>query len=279
MSGDITVPELPEVETVKRAISPVLTGQSIKSVRLTRSDLRWALPNAMAAHLTGKRCGEPRRRAKYIMVPLEDNTALLVHLGMSGAIRLHDSKPEFGAHDHFSLEMETGMWMVYSDPRRFGHLDIIPAGGEAEHPLLSHLGIEPLSNHLSGPWLSEVLEGKKTLIKSALLDQRLIAGLGNIYVNEALHMSGISPRRRAQTITGKRAEKLVIAIRTVLAAAIEAGGTSLRDHVQPGGEIGYFVQRLLVYGRTSEPCLNCATPIKELRQSGRASFYCPSCQR
>tara|TARA_B110000971_G_C19979220_1_gene486514 strand:- start:1052 stop:1579 length:528 start_codon:yes stop_codon:yes gene_type:complete len=175
--------------------------------------------------------------------------------------------------------METGSWMVFSDPRRFGHLDIIPAGGEAEHPLLSHLGIEPLSNHLSGPWLSDVLRGKKTPIKSALLDQRLIAGLGNIYVNEALHMSGISPRRLAQTIAGKRAEKLVIAIRTVLAAAIEAGGTSLRDHVQPGGEIGYFVQRLSVYGRTSEPCLTCATPIKELRQSGRASFYCPSCQR
>jgi formamidopyrimidine-DNA glycosylase len=124
-----------------------------------------------------------------------------------------------------------------------------------------------------------VLRGKKTHIKSSLLDQRLIAGLGNIYVNEALHMSGISPRRLAQTIAGKRAEKLVIAIRTVLAAAIEAGGTSLRDHVQPGGEIGYFVQRLSVYGRTSEPCLTCATPIKELRQSGRASFYCPSCQR
>ena len=198
---------------------------------------------------------------------------------MSGAIRLYQSEPEFGTHDHFSLEMETGDWMVFSDPRRFGYLDIIPVDGEGSHQLLAHLGIEPLSNHFSGTWLKDVLSGKKSPIKSALLDQRLIAGLGNIYVNEALYLSGISPRRMAHTIAGQRAEKLAAAIRIVLSKAIDSGGTSLRNHIQPGGEIGYFVQKLSVYGRTSEPCRHCATPIKELRQSGRSSFYCPSCQR
>ncbi len=272
------MPELPEVETILRAITPVLDGHRIKTVRLTRSDLRWPLPENMATHLKSQRCATPRRRGKYILIPLQDSTVLLIHLGMSGSIRLYQSKPEFGTHDHFSLEMETGDWMVFSDPRRFGHLDIIPVDGEGRHQLLAHLGIEPLSNHLSGPWLKDVLSGKKSPIKSALLDQRLIAGLGNIYVNEALFLSGISPRRMAYTIAGQRAEKLAAAIRTVLSAAIDFGGTSLRDHIQPGGEIGYFAQKLSVYGRTSEPCRRCATPIKELRQSGRSSFYCPSCQ-
>lgn len=273
------MPELPEVETVRTALEPVVAGQRIKTVRLTRGDLRWPLPDGLEKRLTGRLCSVPHRRSKYILVQLDQGETLLIHLGMSGAIRLYNHKPNFAKHDHFSVEMETGAWFVFSDPRRFGHLDLFATAAETTHPLLAELGIEPLSAVFSAARLTALMAGRKTSIKSALLDQRLIAGLGNIYVSEALFRAGISPRRKAGSIAGSRAERLAASIKDVLAEAIEAGGTSLRDHVQPGGEIGYFVQNLRVYGQTGKPCVQCTQTIRQIVQSGRSSFYCPSCQR
>ena len=275
------MPELPEVETVRSALEPVLHGQRISSVRLTRQDLRWPLPGNLPESLTGQICGLPWRRGKYILIPLlPSGKTLLIHLGMSGAIRLYQHQPEqFGKHDHFSVGLADGQWFVFSDPRRFGHLDLLESGKEEAHPLLSRMGVEPLSNHFSPAYLDGVLAARKQPIKTALLDQRLIAGLGNIYVSEALFRAGISPRRQARNIAGKRSERLVPAIRATLTEAISAGGTSLRDHIQPDGEIGYFVQNLKVYGREGAACLFCDKPIKMIRQGGRSGFYCPNCQR
>jgi len=275
------VPELPEVETVRSALEPVLQGQQISTVRLTRQDLRWPLPRNLPESLTGQKCGLPWRRGKYILIPLlPSGKTLLIHLGMSGAIRLYQHQPaQFGKHDHFSVGLADGQWFVFSDPRRFGHLDLLESGKEEAHPLLSGMGVEPLSNHFSSAYLDRVLAARKQPIKTALLDQRLIAGLGNIYVSEALFRAGISPRRQARNIAGKRSERLVPAIRATLTEAISAGGTSLRDHIQPGGEIGYFVQNLKVYGREGAGCSVCDKPIKMLRQGGRSGFYCPNCQR
>jgi len=275
------VPELPEVETVRSALAPVLHGQQISTVRLIRQDLRWPLPRNLSASLTGQICGLPWRRGKYILIPLlPSGKTLLIHLGMSGAIRLYQQQlSEFGKHDHFSVGLADGQWFVFSDPRRFGHLDLLESGKEEAHPLLSGMGVEPLSNHFSPAYLDRVLAARKQPIKTALLDQRLIAGLGNIYVSEALFRAGISPRRQARNIVGKRTKRLVPAIRATLTEAISAGGTSLRDHIQPGGEIGYFVQRLKVYGREGAGCLVCDEPIKMLKQGGRSGYYCPNCQR
>ena len=273
------MPELPEVETVRTALEPVVSGQRIKSVRLTRGDLRWPLPDRLDQRLSGRLCSVPQRRSKYILLQLDQGETLLIHLGMSGAIRLYNHKPNFAKHDHFSVELETGAWFVFSDPRRFGHLDLFASPDEGTHPLLSGLGVEPLSSAFSAEVLKSLMAGRKTSIKAALLDQRLIAGLGNIYVGEALFRAGISPRRKAGSIAGARADRLATAIKQVLAEAIDAGGTSLRDHVQPGGEIGYFVQNLRVYGQTGKACVQCAQTIRHIVQSGRSSFYCPSCQR
>jgi len=266
---------------VRSALEPVLQGQQISTVRLTRQDLRWPLPRNLPESLTGQKCGLPWRRGKYILIPLlPSGKTLLIHLGMSGAIRLYQHQPaQFGKHDHFSVGLADGQWFVFSDPRRFGHLDLLESGKEEAHPLLSGMGVEPLSNHFSSAYLDRVLAARKQPIKTALLDQRLIAGLGNIYVSEALFRAGISPRRQARNIVGKRTERLVPAIRATLTEAISAGGTSLRDHIQPGGEIGYFVQNLKVYGREGACCSVCDKPIKMLRQGGRSGFYCPNCQR
>ena len=274
------MPELPEVETVRTALEPVVTGQQIASVRLMCDNLRWPLPGGLAEILTGQICGIPWRRGKYILLPLSGQQTLLIHLGMSGAIRIYGRYPKsFGKHDHFSVKLMNNSWFVFSDPRRFGYLDLLQTGNEAKHPLLAAMGVEPLSNAFSEQYLDVGLAGRKQSIKSALLDQRLIAGLGNIYVNEALFEARISPRRLAGNVVGKRAQRLILAIRNVLYTAIKQGGTSLRDHVQPGGEIGYFVQNLKVYGRGGEACTSCSAPIKVIRQSGRSSFYCPNCQR
>lgn len=273
------MPELPEVETVKAALSPLVDGRQIAYVRQMRDDLRWPLPERLSQRLEGRRCGTAFRRAKYIFIPLDGEEYLLIHLGMSGAIRIYDQQPEFAKHDHISVQLDTGQWFVFSDPRRFGHIDLIAQSQLESHKLLHHLGIEPLSNRLSGDWLANRLKQKNTSIKSALMDQRIIAGLGNIYVCEALFKAGISPRRKAYTIGIGRATKLVEAIQHVLRQAIAAGGTSLRDHVQPGGEIGYFVQQLSVYGRADKPCAVCAEPVKLITQTGRSSFFCSKCQR
>ena len=215
---------------------------------------------------------------------LDNDEVLLLHLGMSGSIRIHEDKPAPGKHDHFMLEMapaddQSGSsYVVLNDPRRFGWIDLFAESAMAEHKLLAGMGPEPLGNEFSGAHLQAVFKGRTGPVKNALLNQQLVAGIGNIYASEALFYARISPRRKAGSIRGQRAARLANSIVTVLRAAIEDGGTSLRDHVQPGGEIGYFVQRLAVYGRAGKPCPVCATPIKTLIQSGRSSFYCSRCQ-
>lgn len=277
------MPELPEVETVRSALAPVVTGQQVTAVYVGRKDLRWPLPEALDKQLLGCRFAAPTRRGKYVLMPTDNGQVLLIHLGMSGSIRIHATKPEFAKHDHIMLTVGADdggqRYIVLNDPRRFGWVDLFAAEDMATHKLLKDMGPEPLGNAFSATHIQTVFANRKSPVKNALLDQRLIAGIGNIYACEALFKSGISPRRRAGSITAGRADKLAHAIVTVLRAAIAEGGTSLRDHVQPSGEVGYFVQRLSVYGRDGLPCVTCATPIRTIIQSGRSSFYCSSCQR
>ncbi|HAO58492.1 MAG TPA: DNA-formamidopyrimidine glycosylase [Alphaproteobacteria bacterium] len=276
------MPELPEVETVRRALAPAMEDRQILHAHVGRPDLRWPLPDRLASRLEGRVVGGLQRRGKYVLLPLDQGETMLLHLGMSGSIRIHQAQPPIGKHDHIVLTMGSGManaaesWIVFNDPRRFGWLDLYR--GEV-HPMLVDMGPEPLGNSFSADHLVAALAGRKGPIKTALLDQALVAGIGNIYACEALFMAGLSPRRKAGTIRGGRADRLVAAIRSVLASAIEDGGTSLRDHVQPGGEIGYFVQRLTVYGRDGQLCGTCGATIRRITQSGRSSFYCPDCQR
>ena len=278
------MPELPEVETVRRALVPAMQGRKITAAFVGRNDLRWSLPTDLANRITGRQVTGLDRRAKYILIRLSGDEVLLLHLGMSGSVRIHNTLPHLAKHDHVMFEMApdaTGQlaFVVFRDPRRFGWIDLFPSAAEPKHKLLAHLGPEPLGKTFSPVYLAACLKTRTGPIKTVLLNQQLVAGLGNIYVSEALFRAGISPRRRASSIRGARADRLAAAIIDTLRAAIDDGGTSLRDHVQPGGDIGYFVQRLAVYGRAGEPCLICAAPVKSLVQAGRSSFYCPRCQR
>ena len=276
------MPELPEVETVRRALVPAMEGRRIAAAHIGRPDLRWPLPPDLAARLTGRFVGVLARRGKFLLLALDGDETMLMHLGMSGSVRIHATEPEIGKHDHMVLSIDAGgpdarpAWIVFNDPRRFGWIDLFR--GET-HPMLADMGPEPLGNSFSATHLAAALAGRTGPIKTALLNQQIVAGIGNIYACEALFMAGLSPRRKAGTIRGGRVERLTGAIREVLSRAIEDGGTSLRDHVQPGGEIGYFVQRLSVYGREGQPCHSCTTTIRSITQSGRSSFYCPACQR
>lgn len=276
------MPELPEVETVRRALVPAMEGRRIAAAHVGRPDLRWPLPPDLANRLTGRRVGILARRGKFLLLPLDCGETMLMHLGMSGSVRLHTAAPQIGKHDHMVLTIEAGgpsappTWVVFNDPRRFGWIDLFR--GET-HPMLADMGPEPLGNSFSAAHLMASFAGRTGPVKTALLNQQIVAGIGNIYACEALFLAGLSPRRKAGSIRGVRAERLVSAIRGVLLRAIEDGGTSLRDHVQPGGEIGYFVQRLSVYGRDGQACHVCASTIRSLTQSGRSSFYCPACQR
>lgn len=275
------MPELPEVETVRLALVPAMEGRRIASARIGRPDLRWPLAPDLASRLAGRRVLDVRRRGKYLLVALEDGQTVLLHLGMSGSVRLHDASPVPRKHDHVILEITDANggspgWLVFNDPRRFGWMDIYDGD---THPLLEGMGPEPLGNGFSAPFLEGALAGRNGPVKNALLNQRIVAGIGNIYACEALFESGISPRRRARSVRGVRAERLAESVRSVLARAIEKGGTSLRDHVQPGGEIGYFAQSLKVYGRAGDSCLKCGGEIRHIVQSARSSFFCPACQR
>ena len=275
------MPELPEVETVKAALAPVMTGAVIIKAEIRRPNLRWPLAPDLAARLEGQVVEAVLRRAKIIQIKLATETALL-HLGMSGSVRISDYKPNQKPHDHIELTLARGAarhYVTYNDPRRFGYFDIMPHEALATNPSLLSLGPEPLSTDFSTAYLQDKLATSSAPIKSFLLDQRKVAGLGNIYVCEALYRAGISPRRRASSVKGKRAIRLVPAIQSVLEDAIAQGGTSLRDHRLPDGALGYFVQQLDVYGRDDSPCHHCQTPIKSLTQSGRSSYYCPNCQR
>lgn len=285
------MPELPEVETVRRGLAAVMEGRPISRVTVRRGDLRGPIPDGFADRLNGRIVQAIDRRAKYLLFRLDDGTVLIAHLGMSGRMVIEqldgsDQPGRFthevsvgGKHEHIVFEVGNGTVVRFSDPRRFGLMDLSDESTLADHPLLRHLGPEPLDPALDGPMLAGLLKGRRTPIKSALLDQRLIAGLGNIYVCEALFDAGISPRRSAHTVGPVRAARLMMAIRDVLARAIEAGGSTLRDHVAPTGEIGYFQHSFRVYGRENEPCPGCGKPVKRLLQGGRSTFFCPSCQR
>ena len=283
------MPELPEVETVRRGLLPVMEGQVITLACVNRPDLRWPFPPDMAARLTGARVLALRRRSKYILCDLSTTETLLIHLGMSGRMLIsgaqvgafHHEHPAPAKHDHVVLNMEGGARITFNDARRFGAMDLIASTALDTHPLLANLGPEPLGNGFDEKYLSAALKGRNTPIKSALLDQRIVAGLGNIYVCETLYRARISPLTRAGALTQRRAGSLVPLIREVLAEAIAAGGSSLRDYRQADGELGYFQHRFHVYGREGQPCPTaaCTQTIARAVQSGRSSFYCPACQK
>jgi len=278
------MPELPEVETVVRGLRPSLEGHRLQQVEQRRAGLRFPFPDNFAQRLTGRRVERIQRRAKYMLLHLDDGQVLLCHLGMSGRMVIverqdRESRPPLDRHDHVIFITDAGVEIRFNDARRFGVMDLVAADSLEDHPLLRALGPEPLGNDFNGPALAEALKGKRSPIKAALLDQRVVAGLGNIYVCEALFFAGLSPRRQAYTVQGGRAEKLAGAVRSVLTRAIEAGGSSLRDYVQADGELGYFQHEWSVYGREDEPCITCGSAIKRLVQSGRSTFYCSRCQR
>jgi formamidopyrimidine-DNA glycosylase len=275
------MPELPEVETVRRGLALRMTGRRIVRVELRRPDLRRPFPPDLAERLDGARIGALSRRGKYILIDLDDRGHLLLHLGMSGRITAGSADQPPEPHDHVLLGLDDGTVVRLNDARRFGTLDYIERGKAAAHPLLAGMGPEPLESGFNAAYLNKALAGKQTPIKSALLDQRIVAGLGNIYVCEALYRAGVSPRRLAATAVGTRAARLVPAIRDVLGEAIEAGGSSLRDYVQTNGELGYFQHRWAVYGKEGEPCpvCTCAEGVRRIAQAGRSTFFCAKRQR
>ncbi|WP_434616597.1 bifunctional DNA-formamidopyrimidine glycosylase/DNA-(apurinic or apyrimidinic site) lyase [Tabrizicola sp. M-4] len=295
------MPELPEVETVRRGLLPAMEGRLITGAQVNRPDLRWPFPPRMAERLTGARVLTLRRRSKYILADLSTDETLLIHLGMSGRMLIsppplaeegerviretlgewHHHHPAPAKHDHVILDMEDGTRITFNDARRFGAMDLMSTATAETHPLLAQLGPEPLGNAFSGPYLAARLKDRNTPIKSALLDQHIVAGLGNIYVCETLYRARIHPARKAGRISESRAAALVPLIRDVLAEAITAGGSSLRDYRQADGELGYFQHSFQVYGREGEPCATpgCTATIRRIVQSGRSSFFCPACQR
>ena len=275
------MPELPEVETVRRGLALKMTGRKIIAAELRRQDLRRPFPPMLARTLTGAAIGKLTRRGKYILIELDDNGTLLLHLGMSGRITAGPADVPHAPHDHVVLTLDDGTVVRFNDARRFGLLDYMRRGEEAAHPLLADMGPEPLEPGFDGKYLARRLAGKMTPIKAALLDQKIVAGLGNIYVCEALYRAGISPRRLAATVTGVRAGKLATAIKATLSDAIKAGGSSLRDYVQADGELGYFQHQWAVYGHEGEPCPGCTCKegVRRIVQSGRSTFFCAKKQR
>jgi formamidopyrimidine-DNA glycosylase len=297
------MPELPEVETVRRGLQPVMEGALIDRVELRRKDLRFPFPTQFAERLAGKRIRGLGRRAKYLLFDIADAPTLICHLGMSGSFRVepggkqgsipgsfYQERTKLAAHDHvvFHLTARNGekSRVVFNDPRRFGFM-LFAEGGIEAHPMIAGLGPEPTGNALDGATLRDLLRDRVAPLKAALLDQKTIAGLGNIYVCEALWRASLSPKRSAGTIAGKgkvaaaRSDALADAIRTVISEAIEAGGSSLRDHIQTDGSLGYFQHSFAVYDREGEPCAkpNCGGHIERIVQSGRSTFYCRSCQK
>jgi formamidopyrimidine-DNA glycosylase len=276
------MPELPEVETVARGLALRLTGRRVTQLVLNRADLRAPLPPGLAARIEGRRVERIARRAKYLLFHLDGGGVLIAHLGMSGRLVLGTEDEEAAKHDHVVFRFEDGTVLRFNDARRFGLIDYAATEDElARHPRLAHLGPEPLGNGFNGPVLAAALAGKATPLKAALLDQTIVAGLGNIYVCESLYWARLSPRRRAGTVTGARADALAAAIRAVLERAIAAGGSSLRDYVQASGELGYFQHHWAVYGKEGERCpdCDCAGAIRRIAQAGRSTFYCAKRQR
>ncbi len=290
------MPELPEVETVRRGLAAVMEGRRVERIEVRRRDLRIPLPGDFEERLEGRMLVKLGRRAKYLVGDFDDGTVLLAHLGMSGRMVIetpgdllggrqvgdfvHDPG-RHGKHEHVVFHVGNGTAIRFSDPRRFGLMALTDRASYPDHPLIRHLGPEPTGEDFTGPALAALLAGRNTPIKSALLDQRVVAGLGNIYACEALFVAGVSPKRKAATVQGTRAARLADAVRNVLADAIAAGGSSLRDHVAPTGELGYFQHSFKVYGRTGEPCpgCDCGGAVRRMVQSGRSTFYCSARQR
>ena len=293
------MPELPEVETVRRGLAPAMEGARLVKVEARRPDLRFPFPKDFAKRLAGQTVTGLGRRAKYLLADLSSGEVLLMHLGMSGSFRVeksgesatpgefHYPRGEAGKHDHVVFRMSSGYTVIFNDPRRFGFMKLIPRGRLEEEPHLAPLGPEPLGNRFDAETLAQSLAGKKTSLKAALSDQKVVAGLGNIYVCEALHRSHLSPKRKASTLADRKSgpndmtRSLVDAIRFVLNEAIKAGGSSLRDHRQTTGELGYFQHHFRVYDREGTNCTtpSCKGKIKRIVQTGRSTFYCPVCQR
>jgi formamidopyrimidine-DNA glycosylase len=291
------MPELPEVETVRRGLAPAMEGARINEVDVRHRGLRWPIVRDFEKRLQGKTVEGLGRRAKYLLADLSSGDVLIMHLGMSGSFRVghdgregklakyHHEKSKSTTHDHVVFHMSNGATITFNDPRRFGSMKLVPRIKLEQEPLLRALGPEPLGNEFDAAMLAEACAGKKTSLKAALSDQRVVAGLGNIYVCEALFRARLSPKRLASTIADRhgkpneRAEKLVDAIKAVLKDAIEAGGSSLRDHRRADGSLGDFQHNFQVYDREGQPCPHCKGKIKRIVQVGRSTFYCPSCQK
>ena len=283
------MPELPEVETVRRGLAPTFVDGLVARVEARRPNLRFPLPERFVARLEGRRVLDLRRRAKYLLADLDSGETLVMHLGMSGSFRVeeqpvgefHHPRGKAPTHDHVVFHFEAGARVVYNDPRRFGFMQIAATAALERHPLFLGLGVEPLSGAFDAGALSKLLAGARTPLKSALLDQRRIAGLGNIYACEAMHRARLSPRREAGGLKPVEARRLAKAIREVLEAAIEAGGSTLRDHRQADGALGYFQHSFAVYDREGAVCgrARCGGIIGRIAQGGRSTFYCAACQR
>jgi formamidopyrimidine-DNA glycosylase len=293
------MPELPEVETVRRGLQPALEGARFDHVLARRPDLRWPLPKDFVQRLEGKTVKGLGRRAKYLLADLSSGEVLLMHLGMSGSFRVfhggrkrkpgrfHHERNEQLTHDHIVFAMSSGATVTFNDPRRFGFMKLVPRASLDQEPLLRSLGPEPLGNAFDAAMLAQACRGKKASLKAALSDQRVVAGLGNIYVCEALHRARLSPKRKASTVASRsgapndHAVRLVAAIRAVLEDAIEAGGSSLRDHRRTDGEVGYFQHHFRVYDREGQRCVTpgCPGTVRRIVQTGRSTFFCPVCQK
>ena len=275
------MPELPEVETVRRGLAGVFEGRRLTAVKALRRDLRFPLPTGFSARLEGRTVATLGRRGKFLLFGFEDGATLIAHLGMSGRFRIFDSPPPpLERHDHVTFETDGGVTVRFNDPRRFGFMDIAEKDALCRHPMLANLGPEPLANDFNGPGLAASLKGRRAPIKAALLNQSVVAGIGNIYACEALFRGRLSPRRKAATVQGGRADRLSQEIKAVLMDAIAAGGSSLRDYRRPDGELGYFQHSFAVYGRQGQACPGCTCDpaqtggIRRMTQSGRATFYC-----
>lgn len=282
------MPELPEVETVRRGLEPILVGNAFARVEQRRPDLRFPLPKDFGMRLSGRRIEALDRRAKYLLARLDDGEVLVMHLGMTGRFSINGSatKPP-PKHEHIVFHLGDGTAVRYSDARRFGLMDLVPAATLDSHALFKGLGVEPLSEALTPEWLAARFKGKTTSIKAALVDQKLIAGLGNIYAGEALYRAGLSPLRLAGSLATKsgkptpKTKALVAAVKAVLEDAIKAGGSTLRDYKRADGRLGRFQHRFKVYGREGKPCprKGCGGTVRRIVQGGRSTFYCPTCQR
>lgn len=271
------MPELPEVETTRRGVDPHVVGRRIVALDVHEPRLRWRVPDSVAAQVAGQHVRRTGRRAKYLLLDLDSGT-LILHLGMSGSLRVLPEQTPRLLHDHFDLRLDSGVTLRFNDPRRFGSLHYT-TGNVGEHPLLKRLAPEPLGDEFTADYLWRVTRKRKVPIKQLLMNSSLVVGVGNIYASEALFRARIRPMRQARSLKLAEAKKLARAVRAVLTMAIKVGGTTLRDYVGADGNPGYFRQKLYVYERAGKPCRVCGTPIRQITQGQRSTYYCPSCQK